>query len=110
MAEPNPTLIGLPGAALVDKGIADLERGHVSAESLLVTVAAERLETLGVLRPGLATGSVEAPLALYALLGKNDVIDPYSTYNALLRELSSFVRALEHRIFSGQRDSGQRDS
>jgi hypothetical protein len=49
------------------------------------------------------TRSAEASLALYAWLGERGVLDPYSTYNALLRELSSFVRALEHRVFSGQR-------
>ena len=107
MAESNPTLVGLPGAALVEKGIADLERGEVSVASLLVTVAAERLETLGVLRAGLATGSVEAPLALYARLGQSEALDPYSTYNALLRELSSFVHALEHRVAVKQRSGRQ---
>ena len=105
MAQSNPTLVGLPGAALIEKGVADLERREVSAESLLVTIAAERLETLGVLRPGLATGSVEAPLALYAWVGESGVLDPYSTYNALLRELSSFVRALEHRVALERRRS-----
>ena len=107
MARSNPALVGLPGASLVEKGVADLERGEVSAESLLVTVAKERLESLGVLRPGLATGSVEAPLALYARLGESGALDPYSTYNALLRELSSFVRALEHRA-SVERRRGRR--
>lgn len=93
----------LPGNALIERGLADLEIGRTSAESLLVTVAAGRLEALGVLRPGLVTRSAEASLALYAWLGERGVLDPYSTYNALLRELSSFVRALEHRVFSGQR-------
>jgi hypothetical protein len=103
VAQANPALVGLPGALLVEKGVADLERGVVSAESLLVTIAKERLENLGVLRPGLAAGSVEAPLALYARLGESGIVDPYSTYNALLRELSSFVRALEHRAAGEQR-------
>jgi hypothetical protein len=99
----NLVLAGLPGSALIERGLRDLEDGRTSAESLLVTVAAARLEALGVLDPGLATGSTEAPLALYAWLGESGIMDPYSTYNALLRELSSFVRALEHRVFSEQR-------
>lgn len=99
----NLVLAGLPGSALIERGLRDLEDGRTTAESLLVTVAAARLEALGVLAPGLATGPTEAPLALYAWLGESGVPDPYSTYNALLRELSSFVRALEHRIFSAQR-------
>jgi hypothetical protein len=98
-------LAGLPGTSLIERGLEDLKDGRTTAESLLVTVAAARLEALGVLDPGLATGSTEAPLALYAWLGKSGVPDPYSTYNALLRELSSFVRALEHRLFSERRVS-----
>ena len=96
-------LAGLPGSALIERGLEDLEDGRTSAESLLVKVAAGRLEVLGVLRPGLVTGSAEAPLALYAWLGESGALDPYSTYNALLRELSSFVRALEQRVLSEQR-------
>ena len=97
------TFADLPGGALIARGISDLEAGRTTIESLLVTTAAPRLESLGVLQPGLTTAETEAPLALYALLGASGVSDPYSSYNALVREVSSFVRALERRVFAEQR-------
>jgi hypothetical protein len=88
----------LPGAELVRRGVADIRAARRTVESLLVTMAAPRLRALGVLERGDATGVQDAELALYELLGDQDTLDPYSRYNALRRELSSFVRALEHRI------------
>jgi hypothetical protein len=88
----------LPGRSLVEQGLLDTRSGRTSIESLLVAICAPRLATLG-LDPYGSGGAVPEPeLALYALLGKNGDEDPYSRYNALLRELSSFVHALEHRV------------
>jgi hypothetical protein len=81
---------------MVEQGLLDARNGQTSIESLLVAICAPRLEALG-LDPYGPTGRVFEPeLALYALLG--EAPDPYSRYNALLRELSSFVHALEHRV------------
>jgi hypothetical protein len=99
----DKAFLALPGGGLIERGISDLENGRTTAESLLVTTAAPRLEALGVLRPDLVSAATEAPLALYALLGASGVSDPYSTYNALLRELCSFVRALERQVFAERR-------
>jgi hypothetical protein len=90
----------LPGADLVQRGVADVRAARRTVESLLVTIAAPRLRALGVLERGEATGVVDAEIALYELLGDQKNPDPYSRYNALKRELSSFVRALEHRMES----------
>ena len=92
-----PDLRDLPGRALVEQGLVDTQTGVTGTESLLVAIAAPRLRALGLDAYG-PTGRVRDPeLALYAMLGHVGTIDPYSRYNALLRELTSFVRALEHR-------------
>ena len=82
----------LPGGDLVAVGIADLARGEGTVEALLVSIGAERLR-----RAGLA---VEGPLAdpehrLYELLARDDADGAHSRYNALIRRLVSFERALE---------------
>lgn len=82
----------LPGGDLVDKGLADLERGVESVESLLVSIGAPRLSRLGivVVRP---TPAPEH--RLYALLAAEDADSAHSRYNALVRRLVSFERAAE---------------
>jgi len=82
----------LPGADLVERGIADLEQGIESIESLLVSIGAPRLGALGL--------SVRSPIAspehrLYALLVSEDGDGAHSRYNALIRRLVSFERAAE---------------
>ena len=83
---------GLPGSDLVDSGIADLERGLETIESLLVSIGAARLERLGI--------PANAPIAspehrLYERLTEEDVDSAHSRYNALIRRLVSFERAAE---------------
>jgi hypothetical protein len=95
-------LDGLPGKDLVERGLLDVEHGKKSVESLLVTMAALRLRDLG-LPVSEAIDSEEPELSLYALLGASGEPDPYSRYNALRRELASFVRALEHRVARDRR-------
>jgi hypothetical protein len=76
----------------VDKGIADLERGVESAEALLVSIGAPRLERLGLTVPR----PLPAPEhRLYSLLAAEDDDSAHSRYNALLRRLVSFERAAE---------------
>jgi hypothetical protein len=88
----------LPGAALIRRGVSDVRSAKTSIESLLVTIAAPRLQALGVLEHGEASHVHDAELALYELLGESGSLDPYSRYNALKRELASFVHALEQRV------------
>lgn len=85
-------LAGLPGAELVEAGIADLERGVESVESLLVSIGARRLGRLGF--------DVPAPIRspehrLYARLCADGADSAHSRYNALVRRLVSFERAAE---------------
>ncbi len=82
----------LPGADLVEKGIADLEHGIVSVESLLVSIGAPRVAGLGI--------DVRSPISdpehrLYEVLRQTAGDDAHGHYNALIRRLVSFERAAE---------------
>jgi len=81
----------LPGGDLVRRGIADLEVGRRTAESLLVSIGSPRLRLLGL--------SLPEPLPspeheLYAFLATEDADAAHGRYNALVRRLVSFERAL----------------
>lgn len=85
-------MTGLPGAELVETGVADLERGVESVESLLVSIGEPRLARLGF--------EVRVPFdapekRLYARLAAEDPDAAHSRYNALIRRLVSFERAAE---------------
>jgi hypothetical protein len=98
-AVPEADIGDLPGGEAVLRGLADCRAGVETVESLLIAIAAPKLRRLGLAVPGSADAVVDAEIRLYEKLGREGVPDPYSRYNALLRELSSFGRALEHRVF-----------
>jgi len=77
---------------MIAKGLADLQRGGVSVESLLVSIGAPRLAQLGLSVPS-AIPSPEH--RLYELLSAEDPDSAHSRYNALVRRLVSFERAAE---------------
>lgn len=82
----------LPGRELVEKGVADLERGEESVEALLVSIASQRLRWLGFE----ISSPIRSPeLKLYQLLAEEDGDSAHSRYNALIRRLVSFERAAE---------------
>jgi hypothetical protein len=86
-------LSALPGAELVLKGLSDLERGEESADALLVLIGAPRLRSLGIAVPQRET-AVPPEHRLYARLRASDADTAHSRYNALVRRLVSFERAL----------------
>jgi hypothetical protein len=88
MTAPRPEL---PGADLIAAGLADLARGVESGPALLVSVGAPRLKALGVEVEGALP---EAERRLYELLQRADSDGAHSRYNALIRRLVSFERAL----------------
>ena len=93
-------LTGLPGAGLVKRGVLDLERGVVTAEALTIRLAETRLARCGIdLPPWDAPNDRE--IALYEHLCSSGVDDAYARYNALLRELTSFLEAGEARRREG---------
>ena len=81
----------LPGRDLIDQGLADLASGAETAESLLVSIGAPRLRQLGV---AVAATFPSSEHRLYALLSRSDPDSAHARYNALLRRLVSFERAL----------------
>lgn len=90
-------LDGLPGAAMVSEGLADLDAGRRTVPALLLEVARTRLTRAGLLHRSERTTQDDAELELYRLL-RSQGGDAYSRYNALLRELASFESALEARL------------
>ncbi len=83
---------GLPGAELVTRGLADLARGIRSVPALLVAIGAPRLRALGVDVPSFDGSGPER--RLYDLLAETEGDAAHSRYNALIRRLVSFERAL----------------
>ncbi len=82
----------LPGQELVVQGVADLASGTESMPALLVAIGAPRLTRLGLTIPETAISEPEH--RLYALLNRSDPDSAHSRYNALIRRLVSFERAL----------------
>jgi hypothetical protein len=81
-----------PGGELVAPGLEDLQRGVETASALLVSIGASRLQEAGVLVPNRIANANEK---LYALLEREHGDAAHSQYNALIRRLVSFERALE---------------
>ena len=82
---------GLPGAELIADGIRDLEAGVLSAPALLVSIGAPKLKRLGV---EIARVEPSPEHRLYGLLIEDGADGAHARYNALLRRLVSFERAL----------------
>lgn len=89
-------LDGLPGSQQFLCGIRDLTSGELSAEALLVAIAARRLTELGLPLPAAKHLPREPELRLYELLCSQSQ-DPFFAYGALLGELDSFLSCLEAR-------------
>ena len=86
-------LTALPGGDLVLKGLADLALGTPSAEALLVLIGAPKLRSLGIAVP-VDHDQASPEHRLYAWLSAEDDATAHSRYNALVRRLVSFERAL----------------
>lgn len=89
----------LPGADHVVRGLRDAARGEPTLEALLVWIGAPRLARLGIHVPPDAHRHEGFPEhRLYALLEERP--DAHSAYNAWIRLLVSFERALEREVYS----------
>ncbi len=87
-------MTALPGQELVDAGLEDLRRGHQTAAALVVLEARPQLRALGLEVPASA---VERPShRLYELLEAEDVATAHGRHHALLRRMTSYVRAARH--------------
>jgi hypothetical protein len=81
----------MPGGDLVRQGLLDLEEGRETSAAFLVAIGAPRLRQLGIEVPIVA----EPEHRLYDMLEGEDPSSAHSRYNALIRRLVSFERALE---------------
>lgn len=94
-------LEALPGAELILPGLADLRAGRETEEAILVEIAAPRLRRLGIDVPH--RDDDEPELRLYARLARERALGAHSRYNALIRRIVSFSRALEARVARDRR-------
>jgi hypothetical protein len=85
------TTFTLPGEEFVEAGLRDLKRGVASAEALLVSLAAPRLGALGVDVPDPLP---DPELRLYRLLAAEYGDGAHARYNALVRRIVSYQRAV----------------
>ena len=82
----------LPGSELVEQGLADLEAGEVTIQSLLVSIGAPRLRRLGFdLPPTLE----DADERLYLLLARDDPDAAHGRHHALVRRELARARGRE---------------
>jgi hypothetical protein len=89
-------LNGLPGADLVEAGLADLRAGTETEPALLVRIAAPRLRAVGIEVPHTASGEASPEHELYSLIAARGERGAHSRYNALLARIASFAAAAEH--------------
>ena len=85
----------LPASDLIETGLRDLRERRETIAALLVSIGAPKLRNLGldVPDPFLSTGSTPEH-RLYDLLATDNPDSAHSKYNALIRKLVSFERAI----------------
>jgi hypothetical protein len=88
---PSFAACALPGGELVDTGLADLAAGVESVGSLLVSLAAPRLQREGVPVPRALMS--DADVRLYRLLEREHGELAHARYLAHLRQVESFADA-----------------
>ena len=82
----------LPGNDLIVTGVEDLLHQRQTIPALLVAIGAPKLRSLGVEVPEDLPSTPEH--RLYDLLSDSDPDSAHSKYNALIRRLVSFERAM----------------
>lgn len=82
----------LPGGDLISAGIQDLQNHRETIPALLVAIGAPRLRRLGIELP--ARLPLNPEHRLYDLLSVTASNAAHSKYNALIRRLVSFQRAI----------------
>jgi hypothetical protein len=98
---PSFRALGLPGGDLVDRGLADLNAGRVSDESLLVSIVAPRLRREGI---PVHAGLADPEDRLYDRMVERHGTLAHARYGALLRQAVSFANACRGaRVDRGRR-------
>jgi len=91
IGEVRDALDALPGGDLIAEGLRDLGAHRQTAASMLVEIGAPKLRQLGIPVP---VSAVLPEHRLYAFLAIESPDNAHSRYNALVRRLVSFERAL----------------
>ena len=87
------TFNSLPGGTIIERGLGDISTGTTTNEALLVRIGGPRLRALGFDVP--FDGPADPEIELYRRLAEREGDSAHSRYNALIRLLVSFERALE---------------
>ena len=82
----------LPGNDLIEMGVEDLRHQRHTIAALLVAIGAPKLRSLGLEIPENLPSNPEH--RLYDLLSDSESDSAHSKYNALIRRLVSFERAM----------------
>ena len=82
----------LPGNDLIEMGVEDLLHQRQTIPALLVAIGAPKLRSLGLEVPENLPSNPEH--RLYDLLSSSEPDSAHSKYNALIRRLVSFERAM----------------
>ena len=82
----------LPGNDLIETGVEDLRQQRQTIAALLVAIGAPKLRSLGLEIPESLPSNPEH--RLYDLLSDSEPDSAHSKYNALIRRLVSFERAM----------------
>ena len=90
----DPAFADLPGGDLLAAGLEDLSRGVESVPALLAQIGAPRLRQLAIEVPARDPSSPLAEHRLYEILAREHGDGAHSRYNALIRKLVSFTRAI----------------
>ena len=85
-------MTSLPGNDLIAAGVEDLRNQKQTIEALLVAIGAPKLRSLGLELPHNLPTTPEH--RLYDLLSETEPDSAHSRYNALIRRLVSFERAM----------------
>jgi hypothetical protein len=89
-------MISLPGNDLISTGVRDLQEKRETIPSLLVSIGAPKLRRLGLQIPEVPAFFGSPPEhRLYDLLSVQGSDSAHSKYNAFIRKLVSFERALQ---------------
>lgn len=94
---PPVSFQGLPGEEFAQAGLEDWSRGEETVAALLMQIASPCLERVGLRLPPMPPSELDSEIRLYRLLQPIHGNAAHSQYNALLRRLVSFERALWQR-------------
>ena len=83
----------IPANELINTGMLDLQNKRETIPALLVAIGAPKLRSLGLTLP--TTLPPDPEHRLYDLLSLSGSDTAHSRYNALIRKLVSFQRAME---------------